>query len=123
MKKNNKIPKSTIADSERETRVLLEDIRKQVQAVADGHGMLAKKLEDHDEKLNEISTVVRKMDTHYFKLQMDTESIKSQAGTIDIKTDRIERDLGTIKNAVMDISCETSGLQKRVKKVEEKVLV
>lgn len=106
-----------------ETRVLLEDIRKQVQAIAEGYGMLTKKLEGHDEKLNEISTVVQKIDTHYFKLQMDTESIKSQTGTIDIKTDRIERDLGTVKNAVMDISRETNDLQKRVKKVEEKVFV
>lgn len=123
MKKNDKTPKGKTTDSERETRVLLEDIRKQVQSIAEGHGMLAKKLESHDEKLNEISTVVQKIDTHYFKLQMDTESIKSQTGTIDIKTDRIERDLGTVKNAVMDISRETNDLQKRVKKVEEKIFV
>ncbi len=123
MAKNGKLPKSKTTDSERETRVLLEDICKQVQAIAEGHGMLAKKLEGHDEKLSEISTVVRKIDTHYFKLQMDTESIKSQTGTIDIKTDRIERDPGTVNNAVMDISRETNDLQKRVKKVEEKVFV
>jgi len=123
MKNSDKNIKTKTADSERETRVLLEDIRKQVQTIAEGHGMSAKKFEGHDEKLNEISTVVRKIDTHYFKLQMDTESIKSQTGTIDIKTDRIERDLGTVKNAVMDISRETSDLQKRVKKVEEKIFV
>ena len=123
MKKNDKTPKTKTTDSGRETRVLLEDIRKQVQTIAEGHSLLAKKLEEHDERLNEVSTVVQKIDTHYFKLQMDTESIKSQAGTIDIKTDRIERDLGAVKSVVMDISHETKGLEKRVKKVEEKVFV
>ncbi|MFA5144171.1 MAG: hypothetical protein WC522_08445 [Candidatus Omnitrophota bacterium] len=123
MKKNEKTPKTKTTDSERETRVLLEDIRKQVRTVAEGHSGLAKKLESNEEKLNEISAVVQKIDTHYFKLQMDTESIKSQVGTLDIKTDRIERELGTVKNAVMDISCETNGLQVRVKKLEEKVFV
>ena len=121
MKKKDKTPKSKTIDSERETRVLLEDIRKQVQTVAEGHSMLAKKLESHDEKLNEISTVVQKIDTHYFKLQMDTESIKSQTGTIDIKTDRIERELGTVKNAVMDMSKTTKNHGKRIEKLEEKV--
>ena len=123
MKKNEKTPKSKTTDSERETRVLLEEIRKQVQTVAEGHSALAKKLEGHDEKLNEISSVVQKIDTHYFKLQMDTESIKSQTGTIDIKTDRIERELGTVKNAVMNINRETNDLQTRVKKIEEKVFI
>jgi len=123
MKKNDKTPKSKTTPAERGTRVLLEEVRKQVQTVAEGRSVLAKKLEEHDEKLDKISTVVQKIDTHYFKLQMDTESIKSQTGTIDIKTDRIERDLGTVKSAVMDISHEKKDLGKRVKKVEEKVFV
>ncbi len=123
MKKNNKAPKTNKEDLEQRTRVLLEEIRHELKTVAEGHGMLAKKLDDHDEKLSEISDVVRKMDTHYFKLQMDTEAVKSQTGTIDIKIDRIERELGTVKNAVMDMSHATKDLEKRVKKVEEKVFV
>ena len=82
---------------------------------------MAKKLENHDEKLSETGEIVRKMDTHYFKLQMDTEAVKSQTGIIDIKVDRIERDLGMVKNIVMDMSRETKDIEKRVKKVEEKV--
>lgn len=123
MKKNDKTPKIDKVDLEQKTRVLLEEIRHSLKTVAEGHGLLAKRLDGHDEKLNEISDIVRKIDTHYFKLQMDTESIKSQTGTIDIKTDRIERDLGTVKNAVMDISRDAKDLEKRIKKVEEKVLV
>ena len=123
MKKNDKMPSAGKGDLEQKTRVLLEEIRHKLKAVAEGHSMLGKKLDDHDEKLSEISDVVRKTDTHYFKLQMDTEAVKSQTGTIDIKVDRIERELGTVKNAVMDMSHTTKDLDKRVKKVEEKVLV
>jgi len=85
MKKNNKAPKTKSADSERETRVLLEEIRHDLKTVAEGHSISAKKLENHDEKLGEISTIVRKIDANYFKLQMDTESIKSQAGTLNME--------------------------------------
>src|SRR3989338_3324171 len=96
MKKNNTTPKVDKAGIEQKTRVLLEEIRHDLKTVAEGHSVLAKKLENHDEKLNEIGEIVRKMDTHYFKLQMDTEAVKSQAGTIDIKVDRIERELGMV---------------------------
>ena len=122
MKKNNTTPKVDKTGIEQKTRVLLEEIRHDLKTVAEGHSVLAKKLENHDEKLNEIGEIVRKMDTHYFKLQMDTEAVKSQAGTIDIKVDRIERELGMVKNIVMDMSRETKDIEKRVKKVEEKVL-
>jgi chromosome segregation ATPase len=120
---NDKKPKVGKTDLEQKTRVLLEDIRHDLKTIAEGHSVLAKKLENHDEKLSEVSEVVRKMDTHYFKLQMDTEAVKSQMGTIDIKVDRIERDLGMVKNIVLDISRETKDVEKRVKKVEEKVFV
>lgn len=46
MKKDEKMPKSKTTDSERETRVLLKDIRKQVQTVAEGHGARITKLEE-----------------------------------------------------------------------------
>lgn len=123
MKKNNKAANAKKENLEQKTRVLLEEIRRELKTVAEGHGILAKKLDDHDEKLSEISDVVRKMDTHYFKLQMDTEAVKSQTGIIDIKADRIERELGTVKNAVMDMSNVTKDHEKRVTKLEEKVFV
>ncbi len=116
MKKNNKMPRTKAIDSERETGVLLEEIRKEVKIIAEGHSALS-------EKLGEVDTVVRKIDSNYFKLYMDTEAIKSQTGAIDIKIDRIERELGTVKNAVMDISNVTKDHDKRITKLEEKVLV
>ncbi|MDP3730645.1 MAG: hypothetical protein Q8R14_03865 [Candidatus Omnitrophota bacterium] len=123
MKKSDKTSKTKTTNLERETRVLLEEVRHNLKTIAEGHGILAKKFENHDEKLNEIGEIVRKMDTHYFKLQMDTEAVKSQAGTIDIKVDRIERELGIVKDIVMGMSRETKDIEKRVKKVEEKVFV
>ncbi len=123
MKKNDKMPKSKTTDLEREIRVLLGEICHNLKTVAEGHSILTKKFETNDEKLNEIGEIVQKMDAHYFKLQMDTEAVKSQAGTIDIKVDRIEREIGMVKNIVMDMSRETKDIEKRVKKVEEKVFV
>ena len=59
MKKNDKPPKTKTTDSERETRVLLEEVRHNLKTVAEGHSILAKKLENHDEKLKCICHIFR----------------------------------------------------------------
>ena len=54
MKKSDKDSKAKTTDSERETRVLLEDIRLYLKTIAEGHSILSKKLENHGEKLSEV---------------------------------------------------------------------
>ena len=93
MKKNDKTSKSKSIDSERETRVLLEDIRKQVQTVAEGHGFIIKKLEEHDEKFEQI----------------------------DQRFDRIESVLTDTNGIVKSIEKKLDDHETRIKKVEEKV--
>lgn len=115
MRKKSRISKSKKVDFERETRVLLEKIHSEVKTVAEGHSTLVSKIDDVDNRLSKI-------ESNSFKNEMNIEAIKSKTGTIDIKTDRIERELGAVKNAVLDISKTTKDHEKRITKVEEKVL-
>lgn len=109
MKKNNKLAKSKTTDLGRETRVLLEEIHQQVKTVAEGHGALSSKLNSVDERLSKIEST-------FFKNEWTIESIKNKVGTIDTKIDRIE-------SAVLDISNSVKTHEKRIAKLEEKVLV
>lgn len=114
--KKNKMPNTEKFNSGRETRVLLEEIRNDVKRIAEGHTILNRKFDEQEK-------IIRQIDANYFKLQMDVESIKSRTGTIEIKLDRIERELGTVKNAVMDISAVIKDHERRMAKLEEKVQV
>ena len=95
MKKNDKTPKTKTTDSERETRVLLEDIHQQVKIVAEGHGTIIKKLEDHDKKFEQI----------------------------DQRFDRIETVLTDTNVIVKSIEKKLDNHETRITKVEEKVFV
>jgi len=95
MKKNDKTPKTKTTDSERETRVLLEDIRQQVKIVAEGHGTIIKKLEGHDKKFEQI----------------------------DQRFDRIETVLTDTNVRVKSIEKKLDNHETRITKVEEKVFV
>ncbi len=156
--KNDKAPKNKTTDSERETRVLLESISKHVQTVAEGHGIIIRKLDGHSQRLDRIENVLDEhtqilnkhgqildehtqiLNKHGQILDEHTQSLNKHGQILDEHTqslsghgqilnghsqrfDRIERDLDTVKSAVMDISHETKGLASRVKKVEEKVFV
>ncbi len=109
MKKNDKTPKTKPADSERETRVLLEDIRHSVKTVAENHSGLSSKLNNIDDRLSKIEST-------FFKNEWAIESIKNKVGTIDTKIDRIE-------SVVLDINNTIKDNGKRITKLEEKVLL
>ena len=102
MKKSDKSPKTQKTDLELETRVLLEAISQQVQVVAEGHGTIIRKLDEHDKKF---------------------DVIEKQIGGL-------KSDVEVIKVAVMDTNQRVKTIEKkidnhetRITKLEEKIFV
>ena len=90
MKKNDKVPKTQKTDLELETRVLLEAISQQVQVVAEGHGTIIRKLDEHDKKFDVIEKQIGglKSDVEIIKVAvMDTNQ---RVKTIEKKLDNHE---------------------------------
>jgi len=112
-KKPNKKKEATLKyDSERETRVLLEQVRSEGKAVAEQYADIAKKLDKIDERL-------QKHDSVRFKLEWGIESLQSRVGTLDTKVDRIESELNTVKAAVMDVDGKVSKLDRKLDTVTQ----
>jgi len=90
MKKSDKAPKTQKTDLELETRVLLEAISQQVQVVAEGHGTIIRKLDEHDKKFDVIEKQIGglKSDVEIIKVAvMDTNQ---RVKTIEKKLDNHE---------------------------------
>ena len=90
MKKNDKTPKTKTIDSERETRVLLEDIRQQVKIVAEGHGTIIKKLEDHDKKFEQIDQRFDRMETVLTDTNVRVKSIEKKLDNHETRIAKVE---------------------------------
>ncbi len=130
MKKNGKISKVEAADSGRETRVLLEDIRQQVKIVAEGHGTIIKNLEDHGKRLDSMSSDISdlKEDISIMKPALernckDMLEVKNDLQELKKDMREVKSELGSVKMVVVNISHEINEHEKRIKKVEEKVLI
>ena len=105
------IKKSEKISLERETRVILEKMSSDVKTVAEGHTLLVDKFEVMDDKVSELASLA-------FKTEMNVEAIKSKVGTMDIKLDRIERELETVKVAVLDTGSKVVDHEQRLQKSE-----
>lgn len=73
-------------DSGRETRVLLEEVNKNVKIVAEQHGSIVTKLEEHDNRF---------------------ERMESELGTV-------KSELGSVKHAVLDTSRRVNKLESKL---------
>ena len=92
-------------DSERETRVLLEEVRSQFNIVAEQYGNIDRKLD-----LQEVTLS---------KVEMEVQIVKSRVGSIDAKVNSVERELGAVKEAVLDNSRRLDRLGQKVENVTE----
>ena len=127
MKKNDKAPKTDKSDSDQKTRVLLEEIHHQVKTIAEGHGGLVQKFDEHDKKLNKIASELGTAKMALMTIIGDVKTLRSDVDTVksDVKTlrgdvDMIKCDLKTINIKLDD---DVANHEKRITKLEEKVLV
>ena len=111
MKKNEK--KSTLSggkeDLERFSKVLMEKMDSTVKTVTEQYSSIIKKIDSVGSDvvdLKEDMTIVKPA------VEMHSKDLKE-----------IKLELHFVKMAVMDVSREINGHEKRIKKVEEKVLV
>lgn len=86
-------------DSQRETRVLLEQIHSEVKAVSEQHGSVMGKLQEHDQRFEKITDRL--------------EKIELKLIGHDGKFDRIEKVITTV----------LSEHETRIKKLEEKTSI
>ena len=93
-------------DRERETRVLLEDIHKDVKTLAEQHGSIMHKLEEHDQRFDGVDV---------------------KMGFMDVRLMRVESELNSVKLAVMDMDRRIEGYQEQnqliLKSHEERLTV
>ena len=105
---NNDIISEIEKRFERHTNILMEQMQHEVKTVAEGHAAIMRKLEHHDGKFGD-------MDNRFDKI--DAKLIEH-----DKKFVKIELELQSISVALMETGHETKDHEKRIKKLEEKVL-
>lgn len=79
-------------DSKRETRVLLEDMNKSIKTVAEQHGSIVKKLEEHDKRFDRLEMAVMETSGEIKILKTDVKEVKEGQKRLEQKVDTIITD-------------------------------
>lgn len=82
-------------DSERETRVLLEQIRREVKVVAQQHGDIMKKLEQHDGKFERVEQRFDRLEMAVMENNRDIKELKLQTKELKVGQEEIKQKLDT----------------------------
>ena len=69
-------------DSERETRVLLEEVRSDFKTIAEQYSTITKKLEGHDQRLVRIEEKLGQHDLQFLKIDHRFDKLEQQFGAI-----------------------------------------
>lgn len=112
-KKNDTIDNGMAAEIKdefkRHAAVLMEHMTKEVKIVAEGHGILVKKIDRIESELSGV--------------RKDIAIIKPIVAANGKDSKEIKSGFHSMNMAIMETSHEIKGHEKRIKKVEEKVFV
>ncbi len=103
-KKSHKLPITPKTDPQRETRVLMEEVRADFKTVSEQYGSITKKLQEHDQKFD--------------KLDGRLDRVEEKLIQHDHRFNQIENQLGHLQDQVTSILTDH---EHRLKTVEQKL--
>ncbi|MFH1593636.1 MAG: hypothetical protein ABID09_02940 [Candidatus Omnitrophota bacterium] len=120
---NNNIISEIKEEFKRQTTALMEHMTKEVKIVAEGHGILVKKIDNIESELSGVKNDINGLKNDVHGLKNDMAIIKPivAANSKDLK--EIRSELHFMNMALMETSHETKDHEKRIKKLEDKVLI
>ncbi len=120
---NNDMFSKMKEEFKRHTTALMEHMTKEVKGVAEGHGILAKKIDRVEAGLEELREDMAIIKPAVEQNCKDIREIKTDIGEIKKDMKEVKSELHSVKMAVMTVNHEVGDHEKRIKKIEEKVFV
>ena len=127
VKKNDTSDNDIVAEIdkrfERHANILMEHMTKEIKIVAEGHGILVRKIDKIESDVVELKTDVHLLKTDVHLLKTDVHVLKTDMKEVKKDMREVKSELHYMNMALMDTSHETKDHEKRIKKIEEKVFV
>ena len=104
-------------DSERETRVLLEEVRFELKVVAEGHTSIVKRLDKVEDSLQGVKTGLQ-------EVRGRLDRVEGRLGQVEGRLDRVEGRLGHVEGQLDQLQNQVSSVltdhEHRLKVLEPK---
>ena len=104
-------------DSERETRVLLEEVRFELKVVAEGHTSVVRRLDKVEDGLQEVKGGLQEVKGRLIKVEGRLDRVEGRLGKVEGRLGRVEGQLDQLQDQVGSVLTDH---EFRIKTVEQK---
>ena len=87
---------TSATDSERETRVLLEEVRSDVKTIAEQHGSIMAKLKEHDGRFVRIDQKLEQHDLQFLKMDHRFDKLEKRFTGLEQRFDRLDNQFAVV---------------------------
>lgn len=120
---NNDMISEIKEEFKRHTTALMEHVTKEVKVVAEGHGILVKKIDKIKSDIGELKEDMAIVKPVVERNSKDIQELKTDVQEVKKDIREVKSELHSMNMAIMETSHETKDHEKRIKKIEEKVFV
>ncbi len=103
--------KNEVQDVKRHTGVLVEDLRKDVKAIAEGHSIL-------NEKMDRLETKVDGLETKVDRLETKVDGLETKVDRLEIKVDGLETNMSIVKDYAIGVDTKLNEHEVILKRVK-----
>lgn len=103
--------KNEVQDVKRHTGIIVEDLRKDVKAIAEGHSIL-------NEKMDRLETKVDRLDTKVDGLETKVDGLETKVDGLDTKVDGLETNMSIVKDYVIGVDTKLNEHEVILKRVK-----
>ena len=83
-------------DPERETRVLLEEVRSDFKALAEQYGSITTKLNEHDQRFVKIEEKLEQHDLQFLKIDHCFNKLEKRFDNLEGRFDKLDQQVCTV---------------------------
>ena len=103
--------KNEVQDVKRHTGVLVEDLRKDVKAIAEGHSIL-------NEKMDRLETKGDGLETKLDRLETKVDGLETKVDRLEIKVDGLETNMSIVKDYAIGVDTKLNEHEVILKRVK-----
>ncbi|MFH0731361.1 MAG: hypothetical protein V2A72_00365 [Candidatus Omnitrophota bacterium] len=108
-------------DSTRQQNVLLEGMSFDIKTLAEGHGSIVKKLEEHDVRFDRIESELSSVKVAVLDNSMQIKDLKTGLGKVEQRLDTVEQRLDTVEQKLDTVEQKLDTVEQKLDTVEQKL--
>lgn len=107
-----------VEEVKRHTGSLLEDMRGDIKAIAEGHSLLNDKMDRLEIKVDRLETKVDRLDSRVYRLEVKVDNIEKRLDVVENDVKYVKSDMTIVKDYIIGVDAKLNEHEIILKRVK-----